>query len=118
MATSPRIAALPQDPLPMPTRRCFLATATGALFGALGAAVVGRRAGAVDVPFLDEVQRQVETSSTLERDTAYARAFNLLTNPQTKRAFNLNEEPAKLRDGPAEGDEGTALCVVEELELE
>ena len=58
MATSPRIAALPQDLLPMPTRRCFLATTTGALFGALGAAVVGRRAGAVDVSFLDEVQRQ------------------------------------------------------------
>lgn len=47
---------------------------------------------------IDEVQRQVETSSTLERDTAYARAFNLLTNPTTKKAFDLNEEPAKLRD--------------------
>src|SRR5580704_5131281 len=47
---------------------------------------------------LDDAQRQVETSSTLERDTAYARAFNLLTSPQTKKAFDLNEEPAKLRD--------------------
>lgn len=47
---------------------------------------------------IDELQRQVETSGTLERDTAYARAFNMLTNPETKRAFDLNEEPAKLRD--------------------
>ena len=47
---------------------------------------------------IDDLQRQVETSGTLERDTAYARAFNLLTNPETKKAFDLNEEPAKLRD--------------------
>lgn len=47
---------------------------------------------------IDELQRQVETSSTLERDTAYARAFNLLTNPETKKAFDLNEESPRLRD--------------------
>jgi hypothetical protein len=47
---------------------------------------------------LDDVQRRVETSSTLERDTAYARAFNLLTSPTTKKAFDLNEESPKLRD--------------------
>src|SRR3954466_15541858 len=47
---------------------------------------------------LDEVQKRVETSSTLERDTAYARAFNLLTSPTTKKAFDLNEEAPKLRD--------------------
>jgi len=47
---------------------------------------------------IDGLQRKVESSSTLERDTAYTRAFSLLTNPKTKRAFNLNEEPAKLRD--------------------
>jgi len=47
---------------------------------------------------IDDLQRQVETSSTLERDTAYARAFNLLTSPETKKAFDLNEEPSKLRD--------------------
>ena len=40
----------------------------------------------------------METSSTLERDTAYARAFNLLTSPETKKAFDLNEESPKLRD--------------------
>jgi hypothetical protein len=47
---------------------------------------------------IDDLQRRVETNSTLERDTAYARAFNLLTSPEAKRAFNLNEESPKLRD--------------------
>jgi uncharacterized protein (DUF1501 family) len=47
---------------------------------------------------IDALQRQVETNSTLERDTAYARAFNLLTSPEAKKAFNLNEESPKLRD--------------------
>jgi hypothetical protein len=47
---------------------------------------------------VDSLQRQVETNSTLERDTAYARAFNLLTRPETKKAFDLNEESPKLRD--------------------
>ncbi len=47
---------------------------------------------------LDEVQRRVETNSSLGRDTAYARAFNLLTSPEAKQAFNLSEEPDKLRD--------------------
>ncbi len=47
---------------------------------------------------IDDLQRRVETSSTIERDTAYARAFNLLTNPETKQAFDLSKEPDKLRD--------------------
>jgi uncharacterized protein (DUF1501 family) len=47
---------------------------------------------------LDDLQRKVETSSTMERDTAYARAFNLLTRPETKKAFDLSDESPKLRD--------------------
>ena len=47
---------------------------------------------------IDQLQRQVETSSTLERDTAYARAFNLLTSPETKKAFDLGSESPQLRD--------------------
>ena len=47
---------------------------------------------------LDELQSKVETSSTLQRDTAYSRAFNLLTSPEAKSAFDLNKEPANLRD--------------------
>ncbi|MSU42302.1 MAG: DUF1501 domain-containing protein [Pedosphaera sp.] len=47
---------------------------------------------------IDDLQRRVESSSTIERDTAYARAFNLLTNPETKQAFDLTKEPDKMRD--------------------
>jgi len=47
---------------------------------------------------LDDVQARAEATSTLERDTAYARAFNLLTSPETKKAFDLTQETEKLRD--------------------
>jgi len=47
---------------------------------------------------LDDLQRRTETSSTLERDTAYARAFNLLMSPETKQSFDLAKEDDRLRD--------------------
>jgi hypothetical protein len=47
---------------------------------------------------LDKLQRRTETKTTNDRDTAYRRAFNLLTSPETKKAFDLDNEPAKLRD--------------------
>ncbi len=47
---------------------------------------------------IDGLQRRVETKTTLDHQTAYARAFNLLTSPETKRAFDLTDEPDKLRD--------------------
>ncbi len=47
---------------------------------------------------IDDLQRRTETTTTQQRDTAYARAFNLLTSPKTKKAFELSQEPDKLRD--------------------
>jgi hypothetical protein len=47
---------------------------------------------------LDTLQRRTESSTTLNRDTAYARAFNLLTSPEAKSAFDLAKEPEKVRD--------------------
>ncbi|MEK6233072.1 MAG: DUF1501 domain-containing protein [Planctomycetales bacterium] len=47
---------------------------------------------------IDDLQRRAETKSTADRDTAYRRAFNLLTSPETKKAFDLSEESDKLRD--------------------
>lgn len=47
---------------------------------------------------LDSLQRRVESSSTQNRDTAYQRAFSLLTSPETKQAFDLSEEKDSLRD--------------------
>ena len=47
---------------------------------------------------LDRLQRRTETATTVERDTAYNRAFNLLTSPETKKAFDLGDEGDRLRD--------------------
>ncbi|HEY7156801.1 MAG TPA: DUF1501 domain-containing protein [Gemmataceae bacterium] len=47
---------------------------------------------------LDALQRRAESKSVLDHDTAYSRAFNLLTSPESKRAFDLTQEPDKLRD--------------------
>ncbi|MDA1015328.1 MAG: DUF1501 domain-containing protein [Planctomycetota bacterium] len=47
---------------------------------------------------IDELQRRAETRTTKQRETAYSRAFNLLTSPETKQAFDLGNEADKLRD--------------------
>ena len=47
---------------------------------------------------LDKLQQRTESSTTSQRDTAYNRAFNLLTSPETKKAFALENESDKLRD--------------------
>ena len=48
---------------------------------------------------LDAEQRRMERSGAVDNlNTFYRRAFDLLTSPQTKRAFDLSEEPARLRD--------------------
>src|SRR5262249_52776430 len=49
---------------------------------------------------LDDWQRDKETASkaTQTMDEFYSRAFSLVTSPIAKKAFNLKEEPAKLRD--------------------
>jgi len=47
---------------------------------------------------LDGLQRRTETSSTQMHDSAYERAFGLLTSRRAKEAFDLNRETATLRD--------------------
>src|SRR3954470_5967351 len=47
---------------------------------------------------IDELPRRTETHSTQMHDASYERAFRLLTSTSAKRAFNLAEEPDKLRD--------------------
>lgn len=49
---------------------------------------------------LDDWQRNKETSSKASQtmDEFYQRAFSLVTSPDAKKAFNLKEEPNKLRD--------------------
>jgi hypothetical protein len=47
---------------------------------------------------LDALQQRAESKAVHDHDTAYSRAFNLLTSPSTKKAFDLTQEPEKLRD--------------------
>ena len=45
-------------------------------------------------------------------DTLYARAFSLLTSPRARQAFDLEQEPARLRDryGRTQQGQGTLLA--------
>ncbi len=45
-----------------------------------------------------EFQRQVESDETLILDSAYKRAFNLVTSPEAKMAFDLSREPERVRE--------------------
>jgi hypothetical protein len=47
---------------------------------------------------LDELQRRTETRSTQMHDSAYERAFRLLTSPKAKESFSLAREDDRLRD--------------------
>lgn len=47
---------------------------------------------------LDQVQRRTETRSTQMHDSSYERAFRLLTSQRAREAFDLDREPARLRD--------------------
>lgn len=47
---------------------------------------------------IDSLQQRAETRSTRDLETAYDQAFNLLTSPETKQAFDLNAEDDRLRD--------------------
>jgi hypothetical protein len=47
---------------------------------------------------LDDLQRRSESSSTQMHDSAYERAFRLLTSPKAKEGFDLNRENDRLRD--------------------
>lgn len=47
---------------------------------------------------LDRLQRRVESQQFAARETAYDRAFNLVLAPETKKAFDLDEESPEVRD--------------------
>src|SRR5687768_10038162 len=47
---------------------------------------------------IDQLQRGAETRSTQMHDSAYQRAFRLLTSPKAKEAFDLTRESDKTRD--------------------
>jgi uncharacterized protein (DUF1501 family) len=47
---------------------------------------------------LDAIQERAETKALADHDTAYQRAFSLITSTDTKRAFDLTEEKDSVRD--------------------
>ena len=47
---------------------------------------------------LDDMQRRAENGPALSRDTAYSRAFNLITSNEAKQAFDLSQEAETTRD--------------------
>lgn len=47
---------------------------------------------------LDRAQRRVESARSTVYDAAMERAFAMVTSPDVKKAFNLDNEPAALRD--------------------
>ncbi len=47
---------------------------------------------------LDRLQRNVEAASTVAHGAAYERAFSMVTSPEAKRAFRVEDEPAALRE--------------------
>ncbi len=64
---------------------------------------------------LDELQRRGEATSTQMHDSAYERAFRLLTSPEAKAAFDLSKEPEKLRDRYGRNTFGQSLLLARRL---
>lgn len=48
---------------------------------------------------LDETLVQLERAGIADWDRTYQRAYSLITNPQSRAAFDLSHEPAAVRDG-------------------
>lgn len=64
---------------------------------------------------LDEFQRAVESDSTVSHDSAYERAFALVTSPEAKRALDLSLEPAKVRERYGDTFPGQATLAARRL---
>ncbi|MDB5391318.1 MAG: hypothetical protein JWM11_6964 [Planctomycetaceae bacterium] len=66
---------------------------------------------------LDAWQRQVDRSSeaVFSRGEFYRQAYDLMTSPVAKKAFNLSEEPDKLRDAYGRTREGQATLLARRL---
>lgn len=74
-----------------------------------------RRRSALDA--IDQFQRSAETSQrgVQALDQFYARAFDLVTSPVAKKAFDMKEEDAKLRDNYGRNSFGQACLLSRRL---
>lgn len=66
---------------------------------------------------LDAWQEEVERTkgALLDRNEFYRQAFDLLTSPAAKKAFNLSEEPAAVRDRYGRTREGQSALLARRL---
>ncbi|HTE19875.1 MAG TPA: DUF1501 domain-containing protein [Armatimonadota bacterium] len=64
---------------------------------------------------LDQFQKGVEGSSQVAHDTAYQRAFSVVTSPEAKRAFNLDSEPEALRERYGKHEFGQSCLLARRL---
>jgi uncharacterized protein (DUF1501 family) len=65
---------------------------------------------------LDGVQRRLERQGAIESmGTHYRRAFNILTSPTAKRAFDLNQEPEAIRDRYGRHQQGQSALLARRL---
>jgi len=62
-----------------------------------------------------QVLDEGEVLTDAARDANYERAFGLLTAPETRRAFDLEEEPASLRDRYGRNEYGQSLLMSRRL---
>jgi hypothetical protein len=76
---------------------------------------IDRRRGMLNA--LDSFQRQVETrpAAVKTMDAFYERAYNLVTSPVAKKAFDLAQEPDKLRDAYGRNTFGQSCLLARRL---
>ena len=64
----------------------------------------------------DQQQRALDRSGAVESmDTLYQRAFDMLTAPQSRAAFDLSREPARLRDRYGRHSQGQCALLARRL---
>jgi uncharacterized protein (DUF1501 family) len=66
---------------------------------------------------LDRWQRQVDATSgaLLERNQFYAQAYDLITSPAAKKAFNISEESDKVRDRYGRNEQAQSALLARRL---
>jgi hypothetical protein len=64
---------------------------------------------------IDDLQRRTETRSTQSHDSAYERAFRLLTSRRAKEAFDLSQEADRLRDRYGRNTFGQSLLLARRM---
>ena len=83
--------------------------------GSVNADRLSRRKGVLDA--VDQFQRNAELAqrSVLTLDQFYARAFDLVTSPVAKKAFDIKQEDAKLREKYGRNSFGQACLLSRRL---